>query len=464
MKHQKRPCYFETAPYVLLIALYLVQIFVSHNTLNLLAGLCALLCLASAFQQTGGMTRALSVILLCAGSLILLYNRLPLEYWISGLNRMNNLIALMVLINLLVIPLEIGNLGVIIGSLFGKIKDARLLYFTVLLISTVLGGFINVAIIPLIYFFIFDRASQFKVNVQKYTGNSLKRGMALALLWTPLGINMAISTEYAGSSWVALLPYIIPLTLIGLIWSWVSDLPLMRSCAPAEQSCSHTQNQNNTQSVSISIIFYNLIFICLIMITVVAINLYTDYGMIDGLILIGLVLPLSWCIVTGAPGQMLSRAKKRISEDIANLKQFFVLLISAGLFIEGLHHVSLEYFLSGLLGYTYAHYSPFVVYTAISLMIALLSVVGLHPIITSVIIAHSISLAKIGLIPDMLALSLLFGGNLSMIVSPFSANNVIISGLIKASPLDISIRWNFVYACCYFLFLPLCLYLGTGFF
>ena len=123
----------------------------------------------------------------------------------------------------------------------------------------------------------------------------------------------------------------------------------------------------------------------------------------------------------------------------------FFLFTSIGFFGRGLMKLDITSYVSVFLTQTGLN-SPMILVIFIISAIALLAIIGIHPLISIATIAISFSAAAVPLTELQLALSMLAGYVLYLTLSPFSTLTLLFSGLTKENPLDISLRLNYPFA------------------
>jgi len=75
----------------------------------------------------------------------------------------------------------------------------------------------------------------------------------------------------------------------------------------------------------------------------------------------------------------------------------------------------------------------------------ILSVLGVHPIITVTILGGTVKAAAYGVTPTYMALVLAISWAMGISVSPSAANVIAIAGLTEQSPIQVGFRWNGLY-------------------
>src|SRR5699024_5763329 len=93
-----------------------------------------------------------------------------------------------------------------------------------------------------------------------------------------------------------------------------------------------------------------------------------------------------------------------------------------------------------------ANVSVFVLILGTIIIVALLSFVGVHQIVTASTIIATVSYESLGIDVMSMAMTLLIAWRFSVTVSPVNPVISIVTSIIKENPFKIILRWNLPYA------------------
>src|SRR5699024_8244175 len=134
------------------------------------------------------------------------------------------------------------------------------------------------------------------------------------------------------------------------------------------------------------------------------------------------------------------------------------LLLTAGLFGVVLAKTPVSNVINYVWG-SLANVSVFVLILATIIIVAILSFLGVHQIVTVSTIIATVSYDALGIDVIIMAMMLLSAWAVSVTISPITPVITIVSSIIKENPLKIIVRWNLPYAICLALVHSLVIYL-----
>ncbi|MEQ8447705.1 MAG: hypothetical protein RIB57_17630 [Pelagibacterium sp.] len=267
--------------------------------------------------------------------------------------------------------------------------------------------------------------------------SAVVRGFAATLFWSPFGVGMSLGlTLLPDFSWIEFLPIGLLSSALFLLVGWVMDrLESPRSTRPA--------------SFSRSAGLHQLLAMVLHLATIILLTTSVEYGF--GVSLrasILLVIPsyaIIWhvvsCLMRGMrPDTSRTVLKAGFVEWNKIANEIGILLASSYI---GL--VLAEFVPSGLLADLASCFglTGGVLACLISVSIVILSIIGLNPMITAIIIMASMSTMEVALLPSsMLVLSILLGWATAMLLSPMTATIIIAARLAGRPVLEVGLRWN----------------------
>ena len=158
-----------------------------------------------------------------------------------------------------------------------------------------------------------------------------------------------------------------------------------------------------------------------------------------------MLVTFAWGALSGNLQPVLSGAYSFFNEGITKLSDQIVLFVAAGFFAFFMEHSGtlewIGYFVekaSGMVG-------TMALLSLVPLIIILLSMVGLHPLASGIIIAKALLLSPLYLNPLAMAAALMSGMSMAYLVSPFTGLTLLLVSLSGKSPYSIGIRWNFFF-------------------
>jgi C4-dicarboxylate transporter len=135
--------------------------------------------------------------------------------------------------------------------------------------------------------------------------------------------------------------------------------------------------------------------------------------------------------------------------------QPFSLFIAAGVFAVGLRSFGFEALLDQLLLAAFQTLGSIGIVMIIVFVIMLLSWIGVHPVVSLVLIGQNLNFQSGIIEPLYYAIAMIIGGSLSNLTSPISAVTLVTAGLFQKNPFEVGITWNVLFIVMFLSILPL---------
>ncbi|WP_225435356.1 hypothetical protein [Bacillus aerolatus] len=375
------------------------------------------------------------------------------HHYILAFGPMLDLLTMFTLIPILGIPIKLGGYSGGIQSLIQKkVKTSGHLYMMTSGISYFFSIFMNLATLPMTYYSIRPALSVFSVqHEERFMSRAITRGFAMPLLWAPVTPIVGIVIVMTGVSWVSILPYVIPLSVFGLVMDWYlgarksKKIPdAQTSLSAHEMAATAQQNQLNRPGRVLQILLAILIFNMVISIA----EAQFPYSF---LILVSLmVIPFAfvWSILLKKGKEFGSQLSEHFQSFTVKMKDQFFIYLSAGFFISTIkisHTNELLYDwiikLINVIGVEFF----LILLPLIPLAFAF---IGLHPAVTLALMAEALNPTVIGISPHVLTVAMLAGAVSAFLVGPYNATIGLMSNIAKESSYKIS-NWNLSFTCLY---------------
>ncbi len=443
--------------YLGIILTYISGVFLSSE-LHILTSLFCLLALILFLPSVRGVTLGLSLTFLGMGLLVLLSQEALLESYIIALRRMANILTMVTLIKALGIPMELGGYSNDIRSFVNReVQREGFLYIIATLIAYMIGVSIVVASVPVVFYTIERAVRSVSEKPEKFLSMSIKRGLFLALLWTPASPLMAVALDSSGASIIEVLPVSAMVSILGLILAMILYRPpyFQSEQDNSEQNnsegyISNFDNQNDfetsTDSCGVLTLFNSqrtkILVTALVSLIVLLITLeyFLPFNMLDLVIVVAVLFSGIWSLLLGQGKSYAAEAKKLFYDSLPDYGQQVSLFLCAGFFAgaigesEQLMANILDSLVSftGVLGFLYL----------IPVIIILLAITGIHPLITITVLGEGVSALGNAVPLPLLGYTFVLGGALALLISPFSAATLITAELVHRNPFKVGVVWN----------------------
>ncbi len=423
--------------------LYLASSFIEnhflHYLLTALSAVTVVICLFDA----GGMNRTIGILLFGVGSAILFYYQAPGVVWIDSMHANGNLIALIILVQMLGIPLKFERYIKVLERArnFLSGRGIRELYRGSYGLSHSLAVILNFACIPISYQVLGSGGNS--AVVQRTMLTAISRGYVTSSIWSPNTSIMALVLMW-GSSWLGVLLPGLVLALIALPVGWWLEKTRLRkenidylySCLNNHESLlAEPGNKNYTgQFVSIISVF---------LAGVILLDQYTVFGIITIIPALSLLVPPLWAKGTGEWESYVTGLKGYFADRLAVMDNEIIIFLGAGFFAAAIGYSPIKHALIAVFSHV-AGFPAALSLTIISLVVVL-SVAGCHPILVISAMVSTLTPELMRCSPQFLALTVLIAWALALIISPFSVTSLSVAALVRKSSVEVGVKWHLVF-------------------
>ncbi|ACB85755.1 hypothetical protein [Natranaerobius thermophilus] len=450
-KYNKTIEHLKRILYLGIITTYIGGVFV-YPELHILTSAFCLFALIIFLPSVRGITLGLSLSFIVLGILVLLGEGAPLVSYFSSLRRMANILTMVTLIKVLGIPMDLGGYSSEIKSFVNReIKGEGFLYIIATVIAYMIGVSIVVASVPVVYYTIERAVRSVSRTPEKFLSMAIKRGLFLALLWTPASPLMAVSLDASGASWANVFFPCIVVSILGLLLALIIYRPgrsTETSNTITESQASHlasyqfeSESQQGTLSIFASSLIKKLIIILFSLILIlVFLEALLPFGMLDLVIVVAIIFAGGWSLALNQGRAFYIKSKELFYDSLPNYGQQVVLFLGAGFFAGAIGESDqlmanfLEIIISGTgtVGILYL----------IPVLIILLAITGIHPLITITVLGEGLGALGNAVPVSYLGFAFVLGGALALLISPFSAATLITAELVHRTPFKVGVVWN----------------------
>lgn len=440
----------------LLAAVFIVHQLTGWEALTPMLGSLVFVAIALLLPQLRGMTLWLTTSFMAGGVALMLLQRAEAQVWFEAASINVTLVTLFVFAPLFGIPVRIPEYVEALKRFYDTRVRSRIVLFTgTQLLTQIMGVFINVGSIPVVYHLASVRPQP---GMSQLLANALNRGFAGAIFWSPYFAAMALVTSALSLYWSMLLPYMLGLALLSLLVSLAVDYRGLRD----KGSLSMQERVENTDGVEQVKEQGKLPFpkgLALYLVTAIGVILLLERLIELPMVIItciaAVIFPLIWCLAKGAMVTYRQGLVNHVTVTLPALRKEITLFLAAGFFSGSIGTTGFGAFMPELLETIPLPVSlSFSVITV--LLITVTSLAGLHPIVLVTILANGIDPAVVDISPVYFGILLLGSWGVSNSISPASAVNNLLAGLFKKSVFELAIP-NYRFAAC--MALTLLLYL-----
>ncbi|MBT2725256.1 hypothetical protein J7E67_30650 [Bacillus sp. ISL-46] len=440
--------------FFIVILLYLFSVLVPVLNLGVLIScLCLAIVLITLFQAKR-FVQVLGGTFLLLGVVLLWTSGASWHQYILSFGPMLDLLTMFTLIPILGIPIKLGGYSGGIQNIIQKrVKTSGQLYMITSGISYFFSIFMNLATLPMTYYSIRPALDVIPVeNKERFMSRAITRGFAMPLLWAPVTPIVGIVITMTDVSWVSILPYVIPLSIVGMGVDWYigsrkanfmiqnkKDLSVHETAATIESS-GQMNRSGRVFQILLAIIIFNVV-----------ISLVETKFPYPFLILVSLlVIPFSfsWSLFLKQGKEFGAQLVKHFQTFSVSMKDQFFIFLSTGFFISTINVSHTNVWLDTWV-------NKFISLTGVEIFLILLPLIplafaflGLHPAVSLALMTEGLNPEVIGISPHILTVAMLAGAVSAFLVGPYNATLGLMSNIVKESSYKVS-NWNLPFASIY---------------
>ncbi|MCC2683650.1 MAG: hypothetical protein K0R75_549 [Paenibacillaceae bacterium] len=419
-------------------AVYILQQLTKLDLLTPLLGSLVFIAIALLLPKLKGMTLWLSISFMVAGASLLLLQGADTRLWFQAAGINVTIVTLFLFAPLFGIPVRLPEYVEALKRFYElNLRSKTSIYAGTQLLTQIMGVFINFGAVPVVYQMVFIKP---RPGMTRLLANALNRGFAGAIFWSPYFAAMAVVTSMLEVTWTSILPYVFALAVLSLLVSWAVDFPELRKAVGDSPQDSAMKRVRAAFPIGLGM--YLLVSIIAILLLEQAIRM----PMVLLICLAAVIFPLAWCMAKKATIIYWEGLKNHITATVPALQKEITLFLAAGFFSGSIGGSGFGSAVPALL-----HQIPlppsftFSVFTVV--LIAGTSIVGLHPIVPATILASGIDPLSMQISPVYYAVLLLGSWALSNPISPATAVNNLLAGLLNKTVFQVAIP-NYKFAGC----------------
>ncbi|WGG48092.1 hypothetical protein [Rossellomorea sp. DA94] len=433
------------------ILLYLInELFNSIHLSPIISVICLLVVMMTAFRVSK-FVRVIGGTFLVLGLIMMVKSEAGLKDILFSFGPMLNLLTLFALVPLLAQPIKLGNYSENIqGFISRRVKSSTSLYSLTSGISYFFSIFMNLATLPMTYFSVRPAADAFPLeDRERFMSRAITHGFSMPLMWAPVTPIVGIVIDMTGVKWGGMLPYVLPLSVMGLLLDWyLGGYRKGRKSAsygtrPAidETAASLEDHDNKTGAGKLSHILMAIIVFNII------IAIMEHWLSLSFLIVVSLlVIPFAfiWCAILGKAGAFKDGLSDHYHHHLLKMKDQFFIFLSAGFFISAIEFSHTDHVVNEWITAFKDTIGIEIFVLLIPLIPLILAFAGLHPAVALALLAGTLDPHSLDISPYILTVSMLAGAVSAFLMGPYNATIGLMSTIVKTSSFKVS-NWNFLF-------------------
>lgn len=431
-------------------AVYMLQQLTGLEWLAPILGSLVVAAILLLMPKLKGMTLWLTISFMAIGAALMFARGADLNQWFEAAAVNVTIVTLFLFAPLFGIPVRLPAYVDALKRFFEASARSRGALLTgAQMLTQVLGVFLNVGAIPVVYGMIYAAPQP---GMERLIAGALNRGFAGAIFWSPYFAAMTIITSMLGLGWSSILPYVLGLAAMSLLASWIVDRRELKRQFEEETAELHRRqpvlpsSESAHEAGSAPRGFPRGLGLYLItaMIVILVLERAVQLPMVMLICFSAIIVPLAWCMAKRAAGVYVDGLKHHVAVTFPALQKEITLFMAAGFFSGSIGTTGFGAAVPAMLEHVPLPISITFSIFAVAL-IAGTALIGLHPIVPVTILAGGIDPASVGISSVYFAVLLLGSWGLSNPISPVSAVNNLLAGLMQRPVFEMA-RANFRFA------------------
>ncbi|WP_213020610.1 hypothetical protein [Siminovitchia terrae] len=430
--------------FIVILILYFLSILVPSSGLSaIISGLCMIAVLLT-FFRVSRFVQVLGIVFLTAGVFLLLKSGVYWPQYILSFGPMLDLLMMFTLVPILGIPITIGKYSSDIQAiLHNKIKTNKHLYMLTSGISYFFSIFMNLATLPMTYYSIKPALEGYSIqHPERFMSRAITRGFAMPLIWAPVTPIVGIVIGVTGVSWVSILPYVVPLSIFGLVLDWylgsrISQKTLQDPLSTDETAATTIEKEPSNPKRIFQILLAIIIFIVIVSVA----ESMLSYSFLTIVSLLVIPFSFTWAIFLRKGKEFGKAFQNHFQSFSIKMKDQFFLFLSAGFFISAIKtshsNEVVNVWIVDLISVMGANFFLMLL-PLIPLIFAFL---GFHPAVTLALMAETLNPDITHISAHILTVAMLSGAASAFLIGPYNATIGLMSNIVKQSSYKVS-NWN----------------------
>lgn len=424
----------------LLISFHLLNIFLGSTIIAYLTGILAICSLVIAYFKTDKLYRHIGTIFIIIAGIIFAFQQNPISLLPYKMTSMLDLLGLIFILPFITSIIKVGKYEHSVNKILKtNVNHLGQVYFRSSFSSFLLGTVLNIGTLPLLISVMKKNLTGVSVVVKnKLISQTILRGYAICLIWSPMEILVAMTVDITGVRYTTYLPWLFLVSIILLFSEWLIGMRYKKS----------NDQLNVTEKVALSSKVYKKISIMIIglaffIVTVTTIRDLLNIGFISAVTLV--IIPFSsiWAIFIKRIKRYINYSVKSWMKKTGSLQNFFFLFLSVGFFITMLKETTILSYLQQ--PFLYASEYPLLLFIMIQVIFLSFAMIGFHPLVTFSILAEIVKPIMLMISPISIGFVLIMSSLSTVMAGPYNISVSMTGSMLNINPYRVSF-WNLLFA------------------
>ncbi|WP_353853855.1 hypothetical protein [Bacillus sp. Bos-x628] len=430
--------------FTLLISFYIFNQLFNVPILSYFIGLLAVASLIISLKRANGLYLKTGVVFLSIGLVLFFLSDQPLHTFFLHFHSMLGLISLFFMLPFIHSLIHVGHFDTQLNKLLTlHTTSTKQLYQKSSFVTHILGMFLNIATIPLLYTSLKPSLVSLKEDVRQniYTRNLL-RSYALCLSWSPVEVLVSVTIDATKLKYYQIAPVTFCLMLIVLMTDWILFSRKSKQLPSIVQLKDARTTPKRIKRKTLQFALMLMSFITLVSL----IDTWIGKGYLFTVVLTIVPFSLLFSYVIKKRKQYIAVSVPHWKERTVHLSNYMCLFLSAGFFVDMLIVTNSMKPVQALMMSISSH--AIWVYCVIGLYFLITALCGFHPLVSLALLISMMApvLHELPALP--IAIMLITAGTSTVMFSPFNVSVSLLADLMKVNPYRIT-RWNIWFAVFY---------------
>lgn len=460
--------------FITAVAAYLCSSVFDSFVLEYAVSVLCFLIVIVVFRSVKRFVQVLGAFFLMAGAALLAAYGASWNSFILGFGNMMNILSLFALIPFIALPIELGQYGLRVQAIIqSRVRHSGPLYVVTSFMSYVLSSFMNLATLPMIYHTIRPSLDFYPIaHRERFISRAITHGYSMPIVWTPVAPIVGIVVETTGVRWSAIMPVLVPFSLLGLALDWVMGMwianrrlkriqrSVLDEASAAREIAVETVRKERTSGSRvwaghpIQILLAILCFNGLIYL----LERVMHTGFLQLVTFTVIPFAFLWSLLIGKGKSFLARSRTMLPEHLLKMKEQFFVFLSAGFMISAVRGTEAGHAVNDWILAVKNGVGSDVFLLMLPLIPLGLAFIGLHPAVGLALAAQSLNPAVLGISAELTAIAMLTGAATAFLMGPYNATAGLMSNLAGESSYRVS-NWNAPFTSVYLLMAMLLLFI-----
>lgn len=391
------------------------------------------------YQWIVGSAIAFSVVLLIVYDLI----SWDMIYYFSGLT---NILVLLGYAALFAIPVHLGAFPRKLYMYFkSQVSSFRGLYATFSCTTFLLCSVMATSAIPTVrsslYLFLRKLPDHFRKPFQSMT---FVRPFILTLYFSPVAAATTVTLAGTKANAIIVMAITFPLALIFLVIDIMTARWRLQNQVTLDEALFRQEKKIPVRTKTKISLAGFICTIALFIATVLSTSHFFHFTILDSVVMLVIPYTALWSLGLKQIGKYGKRLKQRLTQEVPKLNTQVSLFVSFAFMINVIIHTKLSDAINSMVMLMQQNIGPFVL-VAISLIVLVLTWVGILPQLVVVLVTQTLNLQQIGLTPEWFAVAVIGAALSGSASSPFTVNANLVALTIEETPVNV-VRKNLLFS------------------